>query len=206
VNDYKIGQTRVFADETAHEIRAFIDYHEGSTHHRLGHRVTYKAEFSDQFKRWSALNSKWTGQRELAEFLEEALLDIVNPDHATILEIVNSLTISRKQEFKSDQNLSNGNVQLTYEIVDTTKSSKGEIEIPKKIELLIPIFKGGPQEHFGCFFRYNLNDDGLKFMIKINQYDDLVTRSFQKITDDIKTAIKMPILYGKPQGGVVGGY
>lgn len=205
VNDYKFELTRVFADESKHEISAFIDYHEtDGSPRRLGHRAIYSAAFSDQFKRWSALNNKWTGQRDLAEFLEEALLDIVNPDHATILEIVNSLTISRKQEFKSDQNLSNGNVQLTYEIVDTTKSSKGEIEIPKKIELEIPIFKGGPTERFGCFFRYNLNDDGLRFMIKIAQYDDLVTAAFQRITDEIKTAIEMPILYGRPQGGLGG--
>jgi uncharacterized protein YfdQ (DUF2303 family) len=203
VNDYKGELTRVFADEKEHEIRAFIDYHDpDGEHERLGHRVIYKAEYSDQFKRWSQLNNTWTGQRDLAEFLEEALLDIVDPDHATILEIVNSLTISRKQEFKSDQNLSNGNVQLTYEIVDTTKSSKGEIEIPKKIELEIPVFKGGPLARFMCFFRYNLNDDGLRFMIKIAQYDDLVTKAFQTITDGIHAAIEIPILYGRPQGAL----
>ena len=198
-NDYKDELTRVFADEESRQIKAVIDYHDvEGTHSRMGHRAIYNANFSEQFQRWFVIDDSPMPQAKMAEFLEEAVYDVSKPDHATILEIVNSLTIARKQNLKSDQNLSNGNFQLQYEITDTTRGGKGEtLEIPSQIELTIPIFNGGPLRTFKCFFRYRFSDQsGLHFIIKIAQRNDLISHAFQEVTSLIEEGIQLPILYG----------
>lgn len=216
VNGFDDGRSVIFADAKESSILAVIDYHVAAAKAKntepenpnvkisaipaveqyCQHRAKLLVPFSEQWKRWTAIDGKEMTQGNFAEFLEENYLDVSTPDHADLLEIVTNLQAKNDVVFGSKINLANGQTQFTYEEKIDGKG-KGTIDVPREIFLSIPIHFGGPLYKVRVFFRYRVNNGSLHFIMKINRRELMVQEAFETIVEGVSTDTGCNTVYGK---------
>jgi uncharacterized protein YfdQ (DUF2303 family) len=195
VNRFKAEETALFASVTRGQIMAVIDYHQDAAAY-CAHRAIYTLPHSEQWKRWASIDGKNQPQRTFAEFIEENIIDVVEPDGAALLEVATSLQSTRKVEFHSGVNLGNGTVQLKYTEEDDTKTGKQALTIPQKIKLGIPVYYGDTHYEVPCFFRYRIEDGKLNFQVRIQGRELLVQDAFRHKVDEVAQGTEITVRYG----------
>lgn len=123
------------------------------------HTATYTCPISKEWAIWSRNSGKGCAQTEFAQFIEDNLPDVIEPEAAQILEISRSLTAKKKVDYTSAVRLANGEVQFIYqeEIQGTTQ--KGQLQIPEEFVIAIPVFENGPRYKLTARLRYRIAED-----------------------------------------------
>jgi uncharacterized protein YfdQ (DUF2303 family) len=137
---------------------AFLDYHSPDQPSWCSHQCNLLLGASVNRKRWETKNAKQMTQEEFGLFLEDNMLDIVEPDGATLLGIINTLEISGSTSFSKIQRSQSGTVRMAFTNEQTAKS--GELELPQKFDLLFPVFDGFAPFRFEARIRYRLSREG----------------------------------------------
>lgn len=188
VNDFKVDDSRLFGQRASTgyggTIQAFLDYHsprvDGQNH--CEHVVTFTPALSEQWKRWSGIHNKAQSQSDLAYFLEENLLDVAEPSGATLKEIAESLEAKKTGDFKQAVRLDNGAVRFMYnETIEARAGQKGDMDIPSKIKLGIPIFENGPLYAVEANFRYRLDGGKLIFIVSLHRAEFIHDDAWKEI-------------------------
>jgi uncharacterized protein YfdQ (DUF2303 family) len=208
VNLFKTADTRIF--HTDKSFTAIIDYHMagkdggetnvsvGSEPGRTRHVARYDLKHSPEWDAWTDIARNRQPQREFAEFIEEHAKDITKPDNATLLEVASNLQISRKVDFVSGTNTRNGTVQFAYVEEDTTSGGKkGNVEVPAKITLGIPVYKGDPLDQIEVLFRHRLDSGKLFFVIKFLDIETIKDRALKAIADSITAEVDIKPFWGR---------
>jgi uncharacterized protein YfdQ (DUF2303 family) len=199
-------QTEVTVNTASASLRAVIDSHgldeAGHEQHVLGLQFPK----SDQWGVWLGANGKAMRQRDFAEFIEDNLVDVIDPAGADMLEIVSSLSATTKATFHSAHRLSDGSTELewTQEVnakAGTTKS--GKVEIPGQFKIAIPVFRGGSVWKIEARFRYRVNDGVLTMSYHLTRPADLLDAAFTKEVEAVRERIggTYPIYVNCPQRG-----
>jgi uncharacterized protein YfdQ (DUF2303 family) len=169
---------------------AILDYHEGNegTAGWGGHRVTFQAIQTPEWKVWSKNDRKPVGQSEFARFVEDNLGDIVQPDGAQMLEIAKTLEAKTSVDFKSGIRLENGDHHLHY-VTETTgrAGGKGELEIPGTFVLGIAPFQGGPAYKVSARLRYRISEGHLSLWYELVSPHKVVEAACKEIVDTINS-------------------
>lgn len=188
--------TRIFADLGANRFVAQIDYHvDNGNVGAVEHVATYGLQQSEQWLRWAGISGKLMGQSDFVRFLEENCADISVPDTATLLEICRDFSAKRKVDFREAVRLDNGARQFEYaeEIKGGTRS--GEIEVPSKFVLQIPLYYGEQSQEVQAFLRYAI-DGALQLGIELHRPKFVQTAAFEAIGRDIWERTGKPLHYG----------
>lgn len=170
VNEFKNENTKIFAQQSdlTATFRAVIDYSGKDNPSWCNHKATYACPQSKEWKAWNFHNGTKLSQKDFAEFLEDNLIDIVNPSGAEVLEVAKSLVSKNTVNFKSGIRLDNGNEQLVYEETSEAKAgAKGELEIPTGFTLGIAPFKGGPSYRIEARLKYRIDSGRLLFFYEL---------------------------------------
>lgn len=154
---FSSDESAIFIDRNAPKATAILDYHDPDVAGWTGHRLTLTIQESDQWKTWMSLNEKGQTQVKFAWFLEENLLDIIEPESAHILEVVRDLQIQKNVTFGSAVHDQSGDVRFMFE---TETHSKGQLEIPEHFRIAIPVFNGGQSYELTARLRYSVSDEG----------------------------------------------
>lgn len=162
---------------------------------RGDHRLHLKLRPSKEIDRWKAANGKLLPQVEFAEFIEDYGPDIVEPSSGEMLSIASTLVAKRNLDFESGVTLHNGQRVFQYrETLGATSGSRGEIEIPERFAIGIPIYDGGQPYKIWCRFRYRIGESGLRLGFKIDQLDRVENDAFNQLTTQIAAALTPPQL------------
>lgn len=204
VNAHKTTSTTIFAElsETGGAFTAIIDYHEAQgpqseRAHWGEHVCRYVCEFTPEWKRWTGISGKGQNQTAMALFVEDNLFDIVQPVAAQMLEVVKSLEATSGVEFKSAIRLDNGDRQLNYAHTTTAKAGQqGDIAIPDRITLRLPIFTNGAPHDVSCRFRYTIRDGALTMQIEVERAHKLIDAALAEARAAITAAVELPVLLG----------
>lgn len=147
VNQFKGPATQIFADPSQNVMTAVLDYHEPNKAARAAHMAVLSLQYAPEWLAWTGISGKETPQKPFAEFVEENQLFILEPDGATVLEMVRNLKVDMKVEFASKVDLKSGRIQLTYnEIEDAQTSAKGQVlTLPDHFELALGVYDGEPR-------------------------------------------------------------
>lgn len=121
--------------------------------------ANYECPMSPEWKVWSGKNKVQMRQAEFAQFIEDNLPDIKQPDAATMLEIAMRFEAKKNVKFASDKRLDNGEVQFTY-IEEIEANGKGQMQVPRTFVIGIPIFENGQAYRIDARFRYRIGDGG----------------------------------------------
>jgi uncharacterized protein YfdQ (DUF2303 family) len=198
VNAFKVeGQTRIFVHPDNLKAEAVIDYDKPGAPDRGVHRATLQLALSPEWKTWTdaAAQTKSRGftQEDFAEFLEEHGADVVSPPAADLIELVTKMQITRQVSYKRTVHLQDGRQQFTY----LNDNESGAIEFPQKLELGIPVFKGGQPYRVTVLLRYRLQDGGsLRFAMIIHRHDEIMRDAVEGDVKAIQEQTQVPVHIG----------
>lgn len=198
VTAFKGTPTIILADVNSTVFKAALDYHEpGNKPSHCDHVAIYTCPLSDEWELWTKHDGEKFTQADFARFLEENLVDIVEPDGATMYEITRTLEAKKKVEFKSGVRLESGSVQLQYN-EDTEAKGKGSVDIPATFKIGLPVFQGGVRYELDAFLRYRITDQGgLSFHYDLHRPHRLLDDAFTGIAEKIKADTSVEPFFGQ---------
>lgn len=201
-----------FADVTRDRITAVVDYHNaaevdaeaeakpaerlpGAPNHTT-HRAVLALRRSEEWALWSGIDGKLLDQVDFARFLEENGGDIAAPDGASVLEACRDLQAVRKVNFKRAVRTASGNESFSYSDETEARPSNGELELPTKFLLRIPVYFGESPTDLYAFLRWKLDDGRLLLGVKLHRAEHVRQAAFALIVNGIAEATGVPAFFG----------
>jgi uncharacterized protein YfdQ (DUF2303 family) len=210
IDRFKTADTVLFANIDANSITAIIDYHvaqsgvaalpEGTPQaNHLKHTGTLSLPFSEEWRTWTeASNKGLMEQLAFARFLEENGGDVTAPPGGELLEVCRDLQAKRSVNFTKAVRTSSDNESFEY--TDRTDlSDRGDIEVPTKFELHIPVYFGEETTQLFAYLRWAIDPEkgGLKIGVKLSRAEYVRQAWFKQIVLAIADRTACPVVYGK---------
>jgi uncharacterized protein YfdQ (DUF2303 family) len=196
VKSFKSEASLLFADMQTSTIVAAIDYHAVDKPALVKHKATLSVPFSEEWKIWSGISGQLHPQLEFARFVEENAPDIKAPDAGTLLESVRDLQARRNVNFIKAVRTETDNE--SFEFTDSTEArTKGDIELPTKFLLNIPVYFGEPPGEVQAFLRWRLDESQLKLGIKLHRAEHIRQAAFKLIVTNVVERGGAPAIFGK---------
>ncbi len=182
----------IFAHLGASSFTAILDYHlPPAQPNWCRHKVTYTCPHSKEWETWSKKSGVQMNQAQFAEFIEDNLVDIVQPNGAEMLEVAKTLDARSNVRFKSAIRLDNGETQLVYEeVIDGAAGAKGQIKIPQTITLALRVFQGEDPYAVEARFKYRIKEGALTMWYEMIRPHRIVEDAFSGILARIRDYLK----------------
>ena len=199
-NRFSDERSVIVADLDSLTISAVLDWHSSNSDVSAlasmpcAHRAALKLRNSEEFARWAAIEGKLHCQMEFAEFLDENSSDIVDPEAAVMIEIARDLEATQGVAFKAGTRLQTGERSFRYE---TETHVKGDLVVPQRFRLAIPLFFGEEPTEIEASFRFRPNPDGLKLGFVWRRVDYVRQAKFREIAFRISDNTGLPVFQGR---------
>lgn len=195
--------SEVYADATTSVITAVLDAHTAEDPRWGCHRLELRLQQTAAWKAWTSMDGQLVPQAQFAEFIEDNLVDLVEPDSATMLELAESFEVTTSAEFQSSQRLDSGARKFSYVEEQTGKAGhKGDITIPATLTLALVPYEGTEPYRVTARFKYRLDKakGALTLGFKIERPEDTLTAAYEDIRTLIATGIPegIAVLNGTP--------
>lgn len=202
VNDHKVeAHTEVWADRDHGRLVAVLNGH-ARRDRAAGwgdHRATLALRFTPAWKAWTAINGRQLPQAEFADFLEDNLPDVVEPDGAALLEVATSIQATVGAVVKSAIRTDNGEVQVRYEEQVEGKAGRaGDLTIPTRIALRLTPFEGGEPYRVEARLRWRAGNGSLTLGVVLDRPDDVVRAAFGDLVELVEAETDLVVLHGTP--------
>lgn len=213
INTHKTEATRIYGTVEPSVFIAILDDH-GSDKDGAGwkdHRATYTCPKSKEWNIWNGSDKKGMSQVAFAEFIENNLVDIVVPADepkapagTDMLQIATTFRAQKKVAFQSGQLLSNGQVQFQYvEDINGQAGPKGQINVPEKFFIGIPVFENGDPYKIEAKLRWRLQDGGaLSMWYELVRVHKVQEAAFMDVWNAIATGTEIKLWRGSPAAAV----
>lgn len=199
-NRFSDARSVLIADIDQMTITARLDWHHNNAAtpplepQACQHLACLMLRKSEEFKRWSGMENSLHPQAAFAEFLDENASDIIDPDPATMIEIARELEATQGVAFKSSVRLQTGERSLTYE---TETHTKGDIKVPTRFTLQIPLFVGEEPVDIVASFRFRPAPDGLKLGFVWRRVEYRMQAEFHQIATRVAEGTGLPVFFGR---------
>lgn len=190
----------LWADESRRQITAVLDDSYGGSPGWAQHTATLQLEHDEDWVKWTRRNAQLMDQETAAEFVEDLLHTVVEPDAADLLEIVSTLQIHRQMVVGQTVRLNSGATQITYSDEDNAgagRSETGTLTVPNRIVIRVPVFVGAAPVEFTARFRYRQQGRALKVAYIIDRLRLVERDAFAKVVAEVVAAGR-PVLFGTP--------
>lgn len=196
ITRFKGDNSLLFADVADSKIVAAVDYHGATSPALVAHKATLALPFSEEWKTWTGINGQLKPQLEFARFIEENAPDIKAPSAADLLEAVKDLQAKRSVNFMAAVRTASDNESFEY--TDNTETrGKGDIELPTKFLLSIPVYFGDSPVEVPAFLRWKLDDGKLNLGIKLHRAEHIRQAAFKLIVTGAMEATSVLAVFGK---------
>lgn len=199
VNRHKVPGTTILGDYDSSKIIAALDYHEEQNKvGRAGHWAQWVLRFSEAFNAWRNFEGKLHTQAEFLRFLEEnAETDILTPTPGDVLDFVRDFQAVKSEDFKSSQRLDNGDRAFKFKSETNVVSA---IEVPKIIQIHIPIYEGEAPVTVDCLFRYRAAEGELRLGYEFHRIKQTLRNAFDDARDTVAQGVELNVLAGRFSG------
>jgi uncharacterized protein YfdQ (DUF2303 family) len=228
-----IAHVRRFADEDsavfAIDDRAnprlvgVLDYHrQGATAAaRFGqHRAEYAFPLSDEWKAWTGRIARSFTQSELAQWLEDRILDLLDPSQvgesnrtlaerlgiklagpATLTALARDFAVRADVRVAQAVVLSTGETSVSYDETHETQSKKtgGKLEVPGGFVIAIPVFRNGAAYQMLARLRYRLQGGVISWWIAIEGVDRVFDHAISEAIEHVHESTQLPVYRGTPE-------
>lgn len=240
VNRFKeVDRTAIFADSTRRRIDVVLNFHEPTTMKVApdadgipaqlspaptpqwgDFRASYSFPMSRQWKVWSAIDGKAIGQFELAQFFEDNIRDIADPETtkisatlqllidrlslrvgapARILEVSRGMEVRSTEKVRNAINTDTGEQIVTYEQDHASGNpTVTELRVPTAFLLTIPVFQNDAPYLLLCRLRYRKFEGGLKWIVNIQGADAALEDAFTRGCETVQEGTSVPLFYSEP--------
>lgn len=203
INRFSDPSSVLVADYEKGEVTAHLDWHHHNDaerplaprHNR--HRAVFRLLPSEEWTRWDTIEGTMLEQAEFGRFLEENAVDISAPDPATMIEIARDLEATQGVKFSAKTRLENGDRGFTYE---TETHTRGEMAIPTRFTLTIPLYHGEEPVEIECLFRYRITPAGLLLGFNWRRAEYMRRAHFEQIATRLSEETGLPMFAGRLGG------
>jgi uncharacterized protein YfdQ (DUF2303 family) len=191
--------SEIYADAERLTVTAVLDAHTEDGPRWADHRLVLALRQTDAWKQWMQYDGKLLGQEQFAEFLEDHLPELLEPDSATMLEIAQSIQGVSKAEFQSGTRLSSGERKLAYvETVTAKAGQKGELVIPETFVIGLVPFEGSEGYKLTARLRYRINGGPLQLGYKLERPAEVLRTAFADVVTAVSEHLEVPVMHGTP--------
>ncbi|MFJ4009416.1 DUF2303 family protein [Streptomyces sp. NPDC090026] len=195
------GSSEVYADAERRTITAVLDAHGTEDPGWSEHRLRLELRETTAWRAWLGIDGRLMPQAEFAEFIEDNLVDLVEPSAATMLELAESFEATTTAEFQSSQRLDSGQRKFSYvEDVQAKAGHRGDIVIPATLTLALRPFEGAEPYKVIARFKYRLEKGDLRLGIKVERPGDILAAAFADLRTLVDNGIpeSITVLNGSP--------
>lgn len=161
-------------------------------------RAVYALPLSPEWIRWvegdGPKNAR--NQMDMVRFIESNMLDVVEPDGATLLGICRTLEAKKAVEFVSSTRLSDGSSEFTYNEDVKGTAQKGTLAIPEMFTIGVPVVENGELFKVQARFRYRLDGHKLTMWYELVNPHKVIELVVREMRDRIATATKLTVFNG----------
>ena len=163
-----------------------------------GHRATLQLVNSPEWLDWLRISGRFMGQVAFAEFLEDHISSIADPDGADLLALVNTLVGTSKVSWTGGENTSTGSRRLGYaETVEAKGGRKGDIEVPATLTLALRPFMGSDRFSVKATIRYRMDQGELQLAAKVLEPDATLETAFTDVGNALDAGLPCTIMAGQ---------
>lgn len=220
------AETVLFVDEPvlggkSGAITSVIDYHSDEREPNwLEHRVLYPFPLSPEWQAWMGQNDKPLEMIEFAQFLEDRIVDVLDPSAADtlpqeakdfikkaggklgsptkLIEISRSLQVNENSRVKSAQTLSSGERQIVFE-TEHTDAAGQPVDVPSLFLIAIPVFANSPVAfRMIVRLRYRVRG-GISFFYEVWRPDIVLKAAVDEAVAQAAAQTGLPVFYGTPE-------
>lgn len=198
VVDQQTEDTRLFSTISPPTFTAVFN------HHAAGagwgdHKAKYNAPLAPEWTAWTGVDGQKLNQVQIAQFIENNLVDVVEPDGATLLEICRTLEAKKKVTFASSIRLSDGNNQFTFNEEVSGSAQQGQLQIPEQFVIGVPVFENGEKWRVDVRLRYRIEDGGrLVMWVELVRPHKVIEEAVKELRTKIAEGTGLAILNGTP--------
>lgn len=176
------------------------------------YKAVYACPYSPEWQVWSAANKKPKSQAEFAQFIEDNFVDIVVPspgfdpfytnwpDGQTMIQVSRGLEAHTSATFASAVRLDNGQTRFRYEETVSGNVQEGQLDVPQKFAVGIPVFAGTDPWQIIAKLRYRISREGLAMWFEFERLFKITERAFDEARNEIATGTGVPIFLGSRSG------
>ena len=207
--------------ESSLRMQAVYDYHEAAGDdakpRHCKHRAIYKFPVSLEMQAWMGNNGERMSQETFAEFLEDRLLDVLDPSQASepdkgaaaqlqlelatpskLLTLSRGLSITVENEIHDHTSLASGSGQLVFK--ERHKDSAGQpLSVPGAFLLGIPVFDGGDRWTVLARLRYRVAGGKVTWSYHLHKVREVTREAFHEAAAGIATSTDLPLFFGDPE-------
>lgn len=198
VVDQKTDDTRLFSTISPPTFTAVFN-HNADGAGWGDHKAQYNAPLAPEWKAWTGIDGKKLNQVEIAQFIENNLVDVAEPEGATLLEICRTLEAKKKVTFASSIRLSDGNNQFTFSEEVQGSAQQGQLSIPEVFVIGVPVFENGEKWRVDVRLRYRIEEGGrLVMWVELVRPHKIIEEAVKELRARIAEGTGMAILNGTP--------
>lgn len=199
VNRFKGNDTILMADISANSIVALLDYHTKDAAAHVAHRARLHLPFSEEWSLWTRISGKLMPQLEFARFIEENAADVRAPDAGELLDACRDLQVRRKVNFIKAVRTTSDNENFEYSEETSATQKKGDLELPTKFKLGLPVYFGDAETEVYAFLRWRLDEGALTLGVALHRTEHVRQAVFQQIVQDAADRTGCPAVFGKSE-------
>lgn len=187
-------ETVIYADREEAIFKAVFNDHSNDSTGWRDHVCRYACPKSNEWQVWMGNDGVKMSQEQFAHFIEQNLVDIVEPVSAEMLEISRSLIAKKSASFSSAIRLSDGSHQFSYDedIKGSTKS--GNLAVPETFKIGIPVFLNGTGYAIEARLRYRIKEQSLEMWYELIRPHDVFEDAFNAIHAEISKETGMELI------------
>jgi uncharacterized protein YfdQ (DUF2303 family) len=169
---------------------------------RRDHRVVYGIKHSPEWDAWTGHDGvarKFSGNEELAFFIEENMQDFVEPTGARMAEVALNFRLKADVEFTSVQRLQDGHIQFGYQ--NNVNADAGGAAIPETFRVRIPVFAGINARLYdvNARFRFRKVGSGVIFWYDLIRPHKVIEQAFRDLWSLVGEKTEQTIILGRPE-------
>lgn len=185
LNRFKSDESTVYLNVDQAEFTAVLDHHGAEQPEWGRHRAKFAPKQSLEWKAWRGIHKTSLTQLDFAQFIEERIDDIREPEPNTVLQAALDFQSNEKLALGSHQNLDDGSVKFTF----TKDNASKNVVFPHRIKIAIPLHENEALETLECRVRYRVDGNGaLAFTFSfVKNPDSLIRTALLALADTIRT-------------------
>ncbi len=192
---YGTGVLELWADLETGRVLAILD----GCHGLRKHTATLRLRTSREWGEWMGIDGKLLSQVEFAQFVEDHLSTIAEPDGGVLLDVCQTLEATKGALFKQQSILASGQRTFRWEeTVEAKAGQKGDLAIPGTLTLALRPFQGSDRLPVVARFRFRPEADGLRLGVKLAETDAILEQAFADVVAGVQAQVPVRVNYGRP--------
>jgi uncharacterized protein YfdQ (DUF2303 family) len=183
--------TIIHASLDSQNFMAIINHaSDGQTAGHSDRKISLTLKKTSEFVRWQANNRRRFNQRDLADFLEENIDSITEPDANEIINMISNLKVKRTRDYHSVVDVESGNQSVTFS--DTVKGEvvNGTQEFLGKFKIAVPPFQGAKRYNVDCRLRFGVAEgEQMVVYFSMLNLDAVLEHAFEVENDLVREAV-----------------